>query len=109
MTWDRTWTVACSHGTRRPFIQIVSALVKAILIPPGGSLSSEPSREYRAEGEAISRLRGGRSRRPAHDEGRPGTRAPALHEGETVPPRDPQEGRLVLHQKTRQDRPPPGR
>src|SRR6185503_11118265 len=30
MTCDRTCTVAWSQGTRRPFIQIVSAFVKAI-------------------------------------------------------------------------------
>src|SRR5207247_9307994 len=87
MTCERTCTVACSQGTRRPFIQIVSAFVKAIPIPSERCDVAAKRLEYRAEGETISR-------RPApppgalQDQGRPGQRSPATEPPQTEQHRD---------------------
>src|SRR5262249_2053124 len=75
--------------------------------PPGGSPSAEPTGEYRAEDETISRLAERPAlpaRRAAQDQGRPGARAPALDEEEPQAAGGAQEGGFVVHQESRQDR-----
>jgi hypothetical protein len=42
-----TWIVAWSQGTRRPFIQIFSAFVKAIPGPLDAALVAPPQRDFR--------------------------------------------------------------
>src|SRR6266571_4755711 len=112
MTWDRTCTVACSQGTRRPFIQIVSAFVKAILISRRKRVLVQVSSEYRAGGETISRcpLRPpAPSAGPAQDQGRPGAGAPPVDESKPKPASRSQEVGLVVHQDSGKDDAPAGR
>src|SRR6266852_1858132 len=106
MTWDRTCTVACSQGTRRPFIQIVSAFVKAILISPRWCVCVQVSSEYKAGGETISRhpLRlAPPSARSAQHQGRPGSGTSPVDESEAMPPGGSHELGFVVHQDSGQD------
>src|SRR5439155_26051258 len=106
MTWDRTCTVACSQGIRRPFIQIVSAFVKAILISPRRRVCVQVSSEYKAGGETISRhpLRlATPSTRTAQHEGRPRPGTPPVDESEAMPPGGSHEVDFVVHQDSGED------
>src|SRR6266508_3847189 len=85
MTCDSTCTVACSQGTSRPFIQIVSAFAM--------------SAEYRAGCETISR----HSPRSAKDERGPGGGSAAIDRSQAESRGGAQEPPLVVHQDARQD------
>src|SRR5882672_10675053 len=101
MTWDRTCTVACSQGIRRPFIQMVSAFVKAILISLRGRVRVQMSNEYKAGGETISRrplCLAASSARSAQHHGRPGPGTTPVDEGEAMPASRSHEVDFVVHQ-----------